>query len=48
MTPLNRRGVARWAALFVAILVLGVLGYLADKALVWITRTVFGKYRLGA
>lgn len=35
-------------AMFVAILVLGVLGYLADKLLVLVTQTVLGKYRLGA
>lgn len=35
-------------AMFVAILMLGVLGYLADKLLVLVTRTVLGRYRLGA
>jgi NitT/TauT family transport system permease protein len=35
-------------AMFVAILVLGVLGYLADKLLVLLARTVLGRYRLGA
>ena len=35
-------------AMFVAILVLGMLGYVADKLLVLVTRTVFGRYRLGA
>ena len=34
-------------AMFVGIVVLGVVGYLADKALVLLTRTVLGRYRLG-
>ena len=35
-------------AMFVGILALGLLGYLADKALVLITRTALGRYRLGS
>jgi NitT/TauT family transport system permease protein len=34
-------------AMFVGILALGVLGYLTDKLLVLMTRTAFGRYRLG-
>jgi NitT/TauT family transport system permease protein len=34
-------------AMFVGILALGVLGYLTDKLLVFVTRTAFGRYRLG-
>jgi NitT/TauT family transport system permease protein len=35
-------------AMFVAIFMLGVLGYLADKLLVIVTRTMLARYRLGA
>jgi NitT/TauT family transport system permease protein len=35
-------------AMFAGILVLGLLGYLADKLLVVATRTLLGRYRLGA
>lgn len=35
-------------AMFVGILALGLLGYLADKALVLLTRTALGRYRLGS
>jgi NitT/TauT family transport system permease protein len=34
-------------AMFVGILALGLLGYLADKTLVLVTRTALGRYRLG-
>lgn len=35
-------------AMFVGILALGLLGYLADKLLLLITHTILGRYRLGS